>query len=793
MASPLHKIRKNQKLILGVLGILLMIVFVFGDVAGWLGGPSGGSNEVVVETDYGAIYEQELSIMLQNRATVNRFLGEALREAYGDFYRGQDIFPHSERAVVQTMVLARKGEELGMTVSDKVVNDYIRQLTADRVTTSQLRNVMQNAKVSQRKLFDALAEVILANQVAELTLRGVDAAPPAARWDYFQRLRRQVRAEVLPVPVEQFVSQVGPPSENELKVFFEQHRDQYGSPRSPEPGFKIPPQGQFEFFKADYQTFYDAALATVTPEDIEKHYETNKDIRYLYRELPDFGPGSAPATTPATSAAPAGEVEKTEPVTEPAKTTLPESAESSSEPAAEKKTPENPVPDSAKPEEPQSPESSCGDAVQEEEAGEAQAPEQPALQFPAAEQPAAKQPAAVTESQPAVAPAESAPPAATSPPSDAAAATATSTEAPSAATSSATPNAAQTSTSILPTIITPLSEEYLLPRDIAAGPNPKHQPLWRVEEDIRKELARTRATEQVDKVFDDLRQKLDAAAYSWSQRRFGDEKSTASHPGPQVDFAKLAEGHAGITAGKTPLASATVIAETTELGKSRVNGQTDFGVVAFERLATFKPARSEDTDGNHYLFWKIAEAEAKVPELAAVRKEVEHAWKMIKARNLALEKAQALAADAGKEPGKSLRESLGAQGKDVAETNRFSWLTLGSSPLMMGRPEPRLSEVDGVEAAGNEFMRTVYSLNENEVGVAMNYPQTIAYVVRLVEGVPDDFLKTQFMAAAAANYQSFAFASEIDTQPVVEAWRKAVDEEAGVEWKREPDQVAMRE
>jgi hypothetical protein len=332
----------------------------------------------------------------------------------------------------------------------------------------------------------------------------------------------------------------------------------------------------------------------------------------------------------------------------------------------------------------------------------------------------------------------------------------------------------------------------MLPRDIAAGPNPKHQPLWRVEEDIRKELARTRATEQIDQAFDELRQKLDAAAYSWSQRRFGDEKAEASHPGPQVDFAKLAEGRKGISAGKTPLASATVIAETTDLGKSRVNGQTDFGLVAFERLATFKPARSEDTDGNHYLFWKIEESEAKVPEFADVKQEVEHAWRMIKARDLALEKARSLAAQAGKEPAKSLRESLGAQAKDVAETNRFSWLTLGASPMMMGRPEPRLSEVEGVEDAGNEFMRAVYSLDENEVGVAMNYPQTIAYVVRLVEGVPDDFLKTQFMAAAAANYQSFAFASEIDTQPVIDAWRKAVDEQSGVEWKREPDAVAMR-
>jgi hypothetical protein len=331
-----------------------------------------------------------------------------------------------------------------------------------------------------------------------------------------------------------------------------------------------------------------------------------------------------------------------------------------------------------------------------------------------------------------------------------------------------------------------------LPRDIASGPNPKYQPLWRLEEDIRKELARTRATEKIDAVFDEVRQKLDAAAYTWSQRRFSDEQAAKTNAGPQVDFAKLAEGRPGVTVGKTPLEPAIVIADTTELGKSLVNGQTPFGAAAFERLATFKPARSEDTDGNHYLFWKVEETEAKVPELAEVRKEVEQAWKMIQARSLALEKAQSLATQARQEPDKSLRDSLGAQGKDVAETNTFSWLTQGTSPFMFGQQQPpRLSDVQGVENAGHDFMRAVYSLGVTDVGVAMNQPQTIAYVVRLVEGAPDEFLKNQFMAAVPGNYQSFAFAAEVDTQPIIEAWQKAIEAEAGVDWKQNPDEIAM--
>jgi hypothetical protein len=128
----------------------------------------------------------------------------------------------------------------------------------------------------------------------------------------------------------------------------------------------------------------------------------------------------------------------------------------------------------------------------------------------------------------------------------------------------------------------------------------------------------------------------------------------------------------------------------------------------------------------------------------------------------------------------------------VVETNLFSWLTLGSSPSMMGQPEPRISPVDGVDDVGNDFMRAVYNLSVDEVGVAMNYPQTDAYVIRLIEGVPDSVLQAQFLAAAATNYQSFNYGARIDYQPIYTAWQKSLDEEGGVDWLREPDAVAQR-
>ena len=58
-------------------------------------------------------------------------------------------------------------------------------------------------------------------------------------------------------------------------------------------------------------------------------------------------------------------------------------------------------------------------------------------------------------------------------------------------------------------------------------------------------------------------------------------------------------------------------------------------------------------------------------------------------------------------------------------------MTYGSVPMMPSqRNPPRLSQVPGVEVPGVEFMATVFDLKPGETAIAMNHPQTIAYVVQ---------------------------------------------------------------
>ena len=126
---------------------------------------------------------------------------------------------------------------------------------------------------------------------------------------------------------------------------------------------------------------------------------------------------------------------------------------------------------------------------------------------------------------------------------------------------------------------------------------------------------------------------------------------------------------------------------------------------------------------------------------------------MIKARTLATKRAEEYAAQ-DRAAHKSLQEFFGTEGKlKVSETNSFSWLTIGNVPFDPSASQPRISQVEGVEHAGEAFMQAVFDLAPGEVGVALNQPQDTAYVVRLVDYEKSlDELRQEFAAEHQLRY-----------------------------------------
>ncbi len=173
-----------------------------------------------------------------------------------------------------------------------------------------------------------------------------------------------------------------------------------------------------------------------------------------------------------------------------------------------------------------------------------------------------------------------------------------------------------------------------------------------------------------------------------------------------------------------------------------------------------------------------------MPTFDSARDKVLHAYKMKKSRELALQQAEAYAKDA-RAAQKPLAEVFqGREGLEVTDTGPFTHLTMGNTPFDPESSEPRLSPVHGVEAAGQEFMNAVFGASPGEVKVALNQPQTVAYVVQLEKFMPDrGTLEHEFIMEP---FQKYARAAGEDHQNLELTWITTVEREAGVDWVEPP-------
>ena len=177
--------------------------------------------------------------------------------------------------------------------------------------------------LSQAELFDAL-RAELAAHYAELaysqlinrsspmggaTLYLFRGDTPGDRWEYFTRLNREVTAELMPVKVADFVSQIADPTPEQLRSFYEQYKNeypyfnQYPWPELPTPGFKQPFKAQFQYVKSNFEKLMAEEKPKVTEQEITDYYEKYKDPRFRKAKLPEL-PGKKPGEE---SEPPAGE------------------------------------------------------------------------------------------------------------------------------------------------------------------------------------------------------------------------------------------------------------------------------------------------------------------------------------------------------------------------------------------------------------------------------------------------------------------------------------------------------
>jgi len=761
MASPFSVFRKHERWMMAVLGVMAMIAFVFFDpLFGMRSGP-GGNDPVVAETTlYGDIHETELARMLGARALANRFAQQTIAMAYG--FAPQGYFgSETERSVVDTMLLARKAEQMGMRMTDEEVTRFLQLLSDNRVTGDQFTEILNGItgrRGNRRQLYDALRTELLAQRLTA-NFAGSQQATPAERWESYQKLNSRAKIEAVPVAVADFVDKVGEPDNTAIQTLFDNYKELEPVPGSPSPGFKIPAKVAVQYLVADYEKFEDPSA--VTYDEIVNEYEKSKDTRYLYSG--DFD---------AATESPAADAEKKPADEQPAAT----------EPAAEKPAEQQPAAPESKPEEGAAPaekpaEAPAAEPAKPEGAAPTEAPSTPpqsrvsrgldGIELALADAPALAEATALAQAD---APPEKpvAEAAATPPAAEAAK--------PDAAAGEAEKSASGTVS---------LKDEYSLPQDVNP---PKYDPLWKVESSIRTELARRKAAQKMQEVLNQVReQKLVKYGNDRTRWEVKHERDKTVQPPTPIDFDVLAKEF-NLTTYTTKLLSAYELSQVEGIGESFV-GERSFVQYAFGPLQLFQPVISGDAAGNQYLAWKIEQQEARVPKLDEIRDEVVRAWKMMEARKPALEHAKSLVQTAEKDK-ITLVELATRDVLEKVQPDPFSWLTYGTTPNINSRVPPRLSAVKGIEDPGAEFMQGVFRLPPGALGTAFNNPQTIVYVVQVQEYEPSpDVLRRSFLAD---DYRTYAQVTEPHFREQLTAWNNSIQAEAGLKWVRPPDARAGR-
>jgi hypothetical protein len=321
------------------------------------------------------------------------------------------------------------------------------------------------------------------------------------------------------------------------------------------------------------------------------------------------------------------------------------------------------------------------------------------------------------------------------------------------------------------------------------------QPLDEVRDEIRTSLARERVREQLTDLMARLQSQLNAEFTGYFGMRLDAESAGQAVPAPPAalaDLAPLAAQH-GLKHGQTGPMSWLEMRETPVGASGDIETGRELYRILFatDDLDPYKPISTQDLDGNRYLAMKTSDTPDRVPTLEEKRDEVVRAWKMQKAAERAQKHAEDLAKQA-QEANKPLADFFaGNQSVQVVRTDPFSRYTGGTiSRDFQGQLQQqplRLSEPDGIVAAGPEFMDKVFALKDGEVGAVLNHDHSTAYVVRIAEHLQQtDALRDTYLTEAG-NWPGIQLMNNDHLRITSSLLAADILKSRNLKWERDPD------
>jgi hypothetical protein len=754
--------------------ILAMLAFFVLPPFLQMGSGIGGGDPVVATWKGGEVREAALERAVAMRSVVNRFLVESAAAAGRDPSQ-LPLFPETEEQVVRTQLLAKEAQSLGMVVSDSAINEFLAQWTNNMVRQEQFDAILSGLRlgptaVSQHDLFEMLRTDLAARNLLILFQTGFAGDPPGWRWDYFRRIEQSAVVEAVPVIVETLAKETSTPSEQTLRTFFERYKDDLPEPRSADPGFRQQHRVQYEYLVAKQDAFEAAAAKDVTEAEIADYYEKNKLTMFRAKAAPAPSAPEKPGDGAAAAEAKSAEAKTEQP---PAEQKPAEEKPAASKPAEAK-------PEASKQQAPP-PGSSRRDTAGRRPFATV------AFRQPAVEAARAEAKSAEAKAPEAKAPESKAVDAKSAEAKEAADKAADSAGKPAAGEKDAAPKGEEK-----PAGAAAPAEKAADEKAAAAKPPESEvEPLEKVRDRIREQLAREKANTRVDAVFTaaaaDLTRYAEDQAL-WQARR---ETGIAAPRPPDFDAIAKVQGleavHSKLIAADEAIAD-DPIGGTFEFvpdpgSRFGIRQQRWVDQIYGSGAMLLRPVTSRDVQGNRYLSWKTEDQPAFTPSFETARDDVERAWRIVEARGLARKKAEQLAAEAvaGKKPLEALVE--GRSDLKATRIGPFTWLAPGSTAL---RSTPTISQPSGLFMPGEEFMRAVFSLDPEQTAVAFNEPQTVCYCVRLVSLEPPvTELRDRFLAKRD-DQAALAMAAQLELSEAFSTWIDGLEKRHILEWKRQP-------
>ncbi len=738
MASPFHYFRKHQKLFIAIAAGVAMFVFVLADpLMSWLQQSTNGAQSsptaTVVRWDGGTISARELDTLRQRRYLISNVLrqlqmrgaqrifsegGTPLQPTVPNFVLQENAQPRDiMESVVTTRILAELATQAGMTVSDEMINHYLREFSLRKVTDQEIAEVIQRTSradlsYSTQQLFSGLRELLLSNHYMQSYSSATRNVMPEERWQDWRRINERISVEAALLPTEKFLSKTAEPTEKDLQELYNQFKDNLsGLPQivsgvqlpSPNPGFREPQRVRLQYLLGDVNTWTQKLLDTVTDEEISDYYERNKRSQFVKTETQ--------TTTSATEEA------EEEP---PKKEEAPQESEAKSEAKSEAEPEQEADEQSATKDE---------DSTAEEPTEKAETDE-PAQEAAPAEQPATDASGSLEKVRPfrltALLQSEKTEASEEKSAEENAADSKDANEEPEAKAKPEEETAAEE-----PETSKDTAEEET-PKEEA--PEEEYEPLKNVTDQIRRQLANDKAVVELKQVMErayaDLQSEYNRYGGALIEAK-GDDRDP---PPPPAKLANLGETatQSGLAYEETALLSQLELAETF-VGKA-VDSQSGrlpvvYAAFAKSEMQPYEPFLAQDLDGHWYLVIKVEDVPSRVPPMEEIRAQVVSAWKHREAAKLALQEAENLAKEA-QETGETLAGFFAEKGLEVVTTDQFSWLTFGTTPSEMRRG-PRLDEAPPLTAIGPDFMTKAFKLQAEQVTALLNHDQTSAYIIRL--------------------------------------------------------------